>query len=124
LPSPGISLCQSCETIDLGVLKEKDGYIHSESYWALAASAEQCPLCAFLVEALRGAQDNNFDQTMKLYNPLSAETKIIIHSRSSEKGPESIDNAPGEVRMISVSVKGGDMVPRNPGKLTVFALQG
>jgi hypothetical protein len=72
LPEPGTSLCESYKHISLDKLCSTEGYIHSECYWALVASAEvsNCPMCVLMLNALRGGYQEDFDVAIKSLYPL------------------------------------------------------
>jgi len=121
LPVPGISLCQRCEDIEVEVLKSSDGYMHSEDYWRVAASAEQCPMCAFIVGALRDAYPtSDFDTAMRLNHPLRTDLRILL--RAGYGDVKESDHA-HEIETIRVEMT--NMAPFIPtGRLCVFALPG
>ncbi len=119
LPIPGVSLCQHCEDIDIEILQTPNGYMHSEDYWRLEASARECPMCALMVGALRGSYfpAGDFDTAMKLNHPQRADLKIIL------RVGDQLANEDHEIGTILVEI--ANMNPVLPsGKLWVFALPG
>lgn len=121
LPIPGVSLCQRCEDIEVELLKSSDGYLHSEDYWRLAASAGECPMCALMVGALAGAYPtSDFNTAMRLNHPLRTDLRILLRAGDGD-GKES-DHA-DEIESIRVEMT--NMTPFiPPGRLCVFALPG
>lgn len=71
IPGDGISVCAACSAINLCDLQSETGYLHSQSYPALAASAMQnCRLCICLFEALHShAGIGNPNQALVHLNP-------------------------------------------------------
>jgi hypothetical protein len=80
IPDDGVSLCAACSAIRLCDLKSEAGYLHSESYHALLASAMQkCPLCLCLLQVLHshaGIGDPN--QALVHLNPLIPNRSIRL----------------------------------------------
>jgi hypothetical protein len=122
LEYPGVSLCQACEKITIDALREKEGYIHSENYWALVASADECPMCSMMVKALRARHRlGECDVAMALLSPFRTDLQVCLRAASAEQvhigsGDSSV------VEALKVSIR--NMQPVLPGMLTVFALPG
>jgi hypothetical protein len=122
LRHPGISLCQACEKINIDAVRGNEGYIHSQNYWALLASAEQCPMCLLMVNALRGQhQFGDFDKTVALLDPLRTDYQVCLCTNSAERESRRLGVPPEEMRAMEVSINNTHpFLP--PGILTVFAL--
>jgi len=108
LPNPGTSLCDSCSRIRPETLSSEGGYIHSENWWALRASAEvsKCPFCVLLVRALRGKAPD-FDNLAKLLNPLRTDCQISLELQKN-------DDANSAKKQLIVKILGnGDRVTAN-----------
>ncbi len=122
LPIPGVSLCQRCEEIDVALLKSPDGYMHSEDYWRLAASATECPVCTLMIGALRGSFfASDFETAMKLNNPRRTDQNIVLRACNGN-GKKSEWTQGDEIRTINVEMTNMQFLP--PGRLWVFALPG
>jgi hypothetical protein len=125
LPIPGVSLCQRCENIEVGLLQTSAGYMHSEDYWCLVASARECPMCALIVGALRGAYfpTGDFDTAMKLNHPLRTDLQILF--RFDTGGRTESDHKDENHEIETITVEMTNMTPIIPaGRLCVFALPG
>jgi hypothetical protein len=74
----------------LDKLCSTEGYIHSESYWALVASAEvsNCPMCVLTLNALRGGCQEDFDGAIKLLHPLRNDLQMCLRAVPRERRPE------------------------------------
>ncbi|KAH8898518.1 HET-domain-containing protein [Thozetella sp. PMI_491] len=118
LPEPGVSLCVPCDNLDLKDLSTPEGYAHSANYWALAASAEQCPMCEQLVHALRAAQTfGSFDTDMWLWNPMNTDREIVLRVKTSDNGQVS-----REIGHLEVAIRNTEPLQR-PGTLILFCLR-
>jgi hypothetical protein len=115
LQEPGRSLCKSCTNIDIDTLCSTEGYIHSECYWALVASAEvsKCPMCVLMINALRGGC-HNFDAAMKIQHPHRTDLQVCL--RTTSKG-KRIERQNLEVMILNLP-----FLP--PGKLFIFTAPG
>jgi hypothetical protein len=102
LPEPGTSLCESCQHISLDRLCSTEGYIHSECYWALVASAEvsNCPMCGFMLNALRGGYHEDFDMAVKLLHPLRNDLQVCLRAVPRER---RCDRANLEVMILNTA---------------------
>jgi hypothetical protein len=120
---PGVSLCQACEKISIDALREKEGYIHSENYWALVASADECPMCSMMVEALRARHRlGECDVAMALLSPFRTDLQVCLRADSAEQMHIGSGNS-STVEALEVSIR--NMRHHVPtGMLTMFALPG
>jgi hypothetical protein len=117
LPEPGTSLCESCKHISLDKLCSTEGYIHSECYWALVASAEvsRCPMCVLMVNALREGYHEDFDMAIKLLHPLRNDLQVFLRAVPRERRCE---RANLEVLILNTA----PFLP--PGRLLITAAPG
>jgi hypothetical protein len=104
LPIPGESLCGSCSNITAENLYSEEGFMHSQCYWKLLASAEvsRCPLCVLLVEALGGNSIDNFDVAVKLIHPRRTDIQIRLLAKK-EKPEDKRDT-------LEVSILNGPLI--------------
>lgn len=117
IPGDGISVCAACSAINLCDLQSETGYLHSQSYHALAASAmRNCRLCICLFEALHShAGIGNPNQALVHLNPQIPGMSIRLRS--------IVDKESGETRSLDDRVENWTLSPPTAG-LEVFALPG
>lgn len=117
IPDDGISVCAACSAINLCDLQSETGFLHSQSYHALAASAMQkCRLCICLLQALHdhiGIGDPN--QALVHLNPRIPGMSIRLRS--------IVDKESGETRSLDVRIENWTLSPPTAG-LQVLALPG
>jgi hypothetical protein len=120
---PGVSICQACEKITIDALRGKEGYIHSENYWALVASADQCPVCLMMVKALRARHPlGDCDVAMALLSPFRTDLQVSLRAASAKQVRTGSGDS-SALETLEVSIR--NMHPLLPsGILTTFALPG
>jgi hypothetical protein len=74
-------LCGACQNVTVSNLRAAEGFAHSDSWWHLLASADQCPSCKLMVAALRRqAPVGDLDRDMYLSPPGNPYQVVLLAS--------------------------------------------